>query len=694
MDVTVVASGEKDIAQRIALVSPDVATALGVVDGDTIVVRGDDETVLSIRTDADVPDGSIQLGELGRRNAGLASKATASVEAVTVPTASQITLRPTGDVGVTLTGESEAARNVIEGHPIAPGDTVSVTAFGQSVVVTYTVVTAQPDGPVLVTGETAVTVASSEPDSITRSVTPSDLGGVDDVLSTLQASLIAPLTERQTATALGATPDGTLLLGQAGSGRTSIARSLGAIDPDVSILYVAPQGQYHDGRVDVRAVRRAATERAPVVVVFDDLDVLAPADTDSEAAALARLVTELVETDRISVLGTATDAQSVSAPLRRGGALSHRVRIPQPDHHARREMLAVQFADVTLDGVDLDQVAEWTRGFVAADIAALASDAIRRAFVRYAGSTGTPAVRMRDVDAARTHVVPSGLEGYTVDQPSVSYRDIGGLTDIKRELVRSVEWPLVYPDLFERVHGDSPAGVLLYGPPGTGKTMLAKAVATSSDANFIAVNGPELFDRYVGESEKAVREVFERARQSAPTVVFLDEVDALAASRDEDGSADATDRVVSQLLTELDGIEPSEGVIPIGATNRPDIVDRALLRPGRFERVLEVPLPDRSARAEIFEVHLDALPLVGDVDITALAAETEGYSGSDIAAVVREAGLLAMEQALHSNDFNADAAAEELSVTADDLQRAIREVDPSVSESMRETYAAYGADLH
>jgi transitional endoplasmic reticulum ATPase len=359
-------------------------------------------------------------------------------------------------------------------------------------------------------------------------------------------------------------------------------------------------------------------------------------------------------------------------------------------------MLAVQFADVPLSGVSLDRVAARTNGFLAGDIAVLVSEAVHNAVERHdeAGTLGRAAtVGEEDVERALATVSPSGLEEFTVTRPGVSYDDIGGLTEVKRQLVRTIEWPLLYPDLFEQVHRDQPAGVLMYGPPGTGKTMLAKAVATSSDANFIAVSGPELFDRYVGESERAVRRVFERAREAAPTVVFFDEVDALAARRDQSDGTGVTDRVVSQLLTELDGIEPSAGVVPIGATNRPDLVDRALLRPGRFERVLEVPLPDAEARAKIFAVHMEGVPVAGDVDTADLADATEGYSGSDIAAIVREAGLLAMEDSLKASSFDEAAAAEEITVTRGHLRRAIDGVGRSVTDEMRETYASYAADL-
>jgi transitional endoplasmic reticulum ATPase len=297
-------------------------------------------------------------------------------------------------------------------------------------------------------------------------------------------------------------------------------------------------------------------------------------------------------------------------------------------------------------------------------------DAATRAVAR-AVDGDAPVVRARDVEAALDAVGPTTLRDVTIERPSTTYRDIGGLDDAKREVIRAIEWPLRHPELFERLSADPPTGALLYGPPGTGKTMLAKAVANSTDANFLAVDGPELMDRYVGESERAVREMFERARRTAPSVVFLDELDALAPARRETDTG--AERVVSQLLTELDGVSDRGEAVVLAATNRRDGVDPAPLRPGRIERQVAVPLPDEAARASILSVHLDDVPTRG-VDLDALAAETEGYTGSDLAGVVREAALLAMEGHLEAERDSLDA----LAVEGTHLQRALERIRPSV----------------
>jgi transitional endoplasmic reticulum ATPase len=560
---------------------------------------------------------------------------------------------------------------------------------------------------VLVSADTEINVKHSPAEtdtlSIPRSVTAEDLGGLDETLATLRRAVVLPLDRPDVFEQFGREPPAVLVHGPPGSGKTSAGVALGT-EADARFLPVVPGGEYHDPgtSVDVAAIRETAT-RAPTLVFFDDLDVLAPAqqggETDASAVALSRLVDDLRDADGVTMLATAAAPEGVAAPLRRGDRFGREVAIKTPDRDARREILDVHFAGVPLSGVALDWIADRTPGFVAADIAQLVSESILQAIERLAGDSPRSlppdsVVRQPDVEAALAAVSPSGLRDHTVEQPDVTYDDIGGLADVKRDLVRTVEWPLIYPDLFDRVQSDPPTGILLYGPPGTGKTMLARAVATSSGANFLAVSGPELFDRYVGESERAVRDVFDRARQNAPAVVFFDEIDALATRRDAAEENDVSDRVVSQLLTELDGIEPRTGVTVVGATNRPDLIDRALLRPGRFEKVLEVPLPDREARSEIFSTHLEDVPAVAaGIDVEPLAGATEGYSGSDIAAVVREAGLLAMEESLRATSFDGDTAARSVEVTQAHLRRAVETVDRSVTETMREEYESRADDL-
>jgi transitional endoplasmic reticulum ATPase len=343
--------------------------------------------------------------------------------------------------------------------------------------------------------------------------------------------------------------------------------------------------------------------------------------------------------------------------------------------------------------VELTAVADRTLGYVAADLVSFRARIIEAALARTDGTAGSQTLTAADVDTALAETTPSAAPPVG-SVPSISFDDIGGLADVKRELTRAIEWPLTYADSLSRLGVDSPAGVLLYGPPGTGKTMLARAVASTTDANFLTVDGPELLNKYVGESERRVRQLFERARDSAPAVVFFDELDALGSARTDDGGSAAPARVVSQLLTELDGLQPREQITVIGATNRPDRIDDALTRPGRFDRLVEVPLPDEDARREILRIHARDRP-VEDLDVDRVVDRTAGYSGSDIAAVLQEACLLALEAALGDAAVDTDAmatSATDLVVGREDVARALDRIEPSLSPEARERYAAFGRD--
>jgi transitional endoplasmic reticulum ATPase len=360
----------------------------------------------------------------------------------------------------------------------------------------------------------------------------------------------------------------------------------------------------------------------------------------------------------------------VPSALRRGGRFDREIEVEPLTTDERAAALDALCAGAPLAmDVDFEAVAARLNGYVFADLTVLADAALERAVRR----DGRTAIRMADFDAALDDVAPTGLREVTVEFPAVGWDEVGGLDDAKRELVRAVYWPLEYADRFAAMGIEPPSGVLLYGPPGTGKTLLARAAATLSDANFIPVNGPELLDKYVGESEKAVRDLFATARENAPAVIFFDEVDAISPKRRGDDTG-AGERVVSQLLTELDGLEPLTDVAVIAATNRPDTIDEALLRPGRIEKSVETPLPNGDARREILRIHADGMPVASGVDLDAVAGRTDGYSGGDLAALVREAGLLAIEDAI------VDDGPVDPTVGRDHFERALAETSPSTRD--------------
>ncbi|MEF8773127.1 MAG: AAA family ATPase [Halobacteriales archaeon] len=685
--------GRADDADRVRLDARTMAE-LDVSPGDPVEVSGDGRTVARTGGPLDGESG-LRAGREVLRAAGLAPGDSAVVSATVVPPAASVTLAP--PPSFRFEGVTDAVRESLVGRRVARGTAVRPSLFGGALEVRFVVVDVAPTEPATVTDATDVVVRdapvgpSDRPGGADR--TFDDVGGLDDAVAAVRRLVAFPLERPDAYRRLaGGPPDGVLLKGPSGSGKTLLVDALGN---EIDARYVrvphagAVEDRYENGFDDLAV---EAARDAPAVVLLDDVDEIAPTARGASGGYAAEIGAffEAVAGEDVVVVGTTADPDGVASSLRRGGRFEHEIDLPALDRNARREVLTVHVRDVALSpAVDLDAVAAPTHGFVAADLKALVSAAVDRAAGRLVDATdGEPAVSVRpaDFEAALDSVAPGGMRGLRIERPEVTYRDVGGLENAKLELVRAVEWPLRYPELLERVATTAPTGILLHGLPGTGKTMLARAVANATDANFIAVEGPELLDRYVGESERGVRQVFERADRNAPSVLFFDEVDALAPERGGDSDAEVTERVVSQLLTELDGVEPREGVVVIGATNRPDVIDPALLRPGRLERVVEVAMPERAAREEIFRTHARDVPTEG-VDFEALAAATDGYSGSDIEAAVREAGLLAVEGHLRNRSEGAAVAPESITVRQAHFERALESVEPSVSLEMRQRYA-------
>ncbi|AAG19767.1 AAA family ATPase [Halobacterium salinarum] len=652
---------------------------IGVAEGDAVTVTGSEDTVATVGPDTTAIAASSGLaGADVLRNVGPTD--TVTVAPADPSPAAELTVAPA--TSSTLEGDADALARALAGRHLVADDRIAVPLFSGTVVVTLDVEDTTPGGPVTVTADTAITLTGHAADSghaDAEHATPADtrVGGLDDERGALRRLVVAPLVADSYAAIGVRPPAGVLVHGPAGTGKTTLVRAVAAA-ADLAVESVAPEDA--GDRDALAAVLDAARDAEPGCVVFvESLAAAAPDPTADGASgrgspsALGWLLDRVRGHDTVVVVGETTDPDAVDPALRRGGRFDAEVRVGVPDPAARRAILDVHTDGVRLaDAVSLDAVADRTHGYTGADLTAVLVDAATRA----AGSAaGPPVIRQRDLEAALDAVGPSTLRDASVQTPTTTYQDIGGLDRAKREVVRTVEWPQRYPALFERLDAAAPTGVLLHGPPGTGKTMLAKAVAASTDANFLSVDGPELMNRYVGESERGVRDLFERARRLAPAVVFLDEVDSLAPAR-HDTDTGASERVVSQLLTELDGLSPRGSVAVLAATNRRESVDPALLRPGRIETQVAVPIPDQDARAAIFEVQLDGVA-TGRIDTTALAAATTGYTGSDIAGVVREGALLAMEDHLRETEFDATDASG-LVVTQRHLRRAIETTAPSV----------------
>ena len=501
----------------------------------------------------------------------------------------------------------------------------------------------------------------------------SDIGGLNEQIRELREVIELPLKYPHLFRELGVEPPkGVLLYGPPGCGKTLLAK---AVANEIDAYFIAINGPeimskfYGESEARLREIFEEAKKHSPSVIFIDEIDAIAPKRDEVVGEVERRVVAQLLalmdgleSRGDVIVIAATNRPHAIDPALRRPGRFDREIEIPLPDKQGRFEILQIHTRNMPLaKDVDLIKIAEITHGYTGADLAALAKEAALNALRRYIpkidlSKNELPTelldsieVTMDDFIHALNEIVPSGLREIYIEVPEVKWSDIGGLDEVKQQLREVVEWPLKYPESFKRLGIEPPKGVLLYGPPGCGKTLLAKAVATESGANFIAVKGPEIMSKWVGESERAVREIFKKARIYAPSVVFLDEIDSIAPIRGVLEDTHVTERVVSQLLTELDSIEKLRNVAVIAATNRPDLVDPALLRPGRFDRVIYVPPPDKRARLEILKVHTRKVPLANDVDLEKLAELTEGYSGADLEALVREAALIALRENLNTS---------------------------------------------
>ncbi|WP_418286395.1 AAA family ATPase [Halorubrum sp. DTA46] len=535
---------------------------------------------------------------------------------------------------------------------------------------------------------------AAPPEEHTAGATYEDIGGLDEELELVRETIELPLSEPEVFTRLGVDPPkGVLLHGPPGTGKTLIAR---AVANEVDATFITVDGpeimSKYKGESEerLRDVFERASEEAPTIVFFDEIDSIAGKRDDGgdvENRVVGQLLSLMDGLDArgdVIVIGATNRVDSLDPALRRGGRFDREIEIGVPGEAGRRQILDVHTRRMPLgDDVDLDRIASRTHGFVGADIEGLTQEAamiaLRRAREIDRAALDEVVVSKADFEAAHAAVEPSAMREYVAEQPTTDFADVGGLPDAKEKLERAVSWPLTYGPLFDAANASPPTGVLLHGPPGTGKTLIARAIAGESGVNFIQVAGPELLDRYVGESEKAVRELFDRARQAAPVIIFFDEIDAIAADRDGAGgdSSGVGERVVSQLLTELDRASDNPNLVVLAATNRRNALDPALLRPGRLETHIEVPEPDRDARRKILDVHTREKPLVEGVDLERLADETEGYSGAEIAALCREAALRAIERVTDEHGEAANDHADEVGITGDDFSAALAAIQPA-----------------
>jgi transitional endoplasmic reticulum ATPase len=583
--------------------------------------------------------------------------------------------------------------------PVAKGDIIVVPVLGMGV--ELKVSSTNPSPIVMVTEGTVVEISTTPAKRIEEvsGITYEDIGGLHEELQRIREMIELPLKHPELFRHLGIEPPkGVILYGPPGTGKTLIAK---AIANETGAHFISINGPeimskfYGESEARLREVFQEAEQNAPSIVFIDELDAIAPKRGEVTGEVERRVVSQLLtlmdglkSRGQVVVIGATNRIEAIDPALRRPGRFDREIRIGVPDRNGRREILLIHTRRMPLaEDVDLDELADITHGFVGADIAALVREAAMNALRRYLPEIDLekeviPAEVLEKIKVSREDfanalktIQPSALREVVLEVPNVKWTDIGGLEAVKQELMEAVEWPLKYPEVFKRLGIRPPRGILLYGPPGTGKTLLAKAVATESQANFISVKGPEVLSKWVGESEKAVREIFRKARETAPCIIFFDELDSIAPRRGFHTDAGVTDRIVNQLLTEMDGIQSLKGVVVLGATNRPDILDPALLRPGRFDRVLYVPPPDKAARLAIFKIHTREMPLDEDVDLDILASVTEGYTGADIEAVVREAAMLAARENINAQK-----------VSMRHFEKALLKIKPSVGAEEKAEY--------
>jgi len=701
--LTVQEARQDDIDRGIVRIENEFLKKLGLQQGDFVEIEGDKKTVaIAGRAyPADLGLGTIRMDPSIRKNTGTSISEKVTIRAIEVKPAKKITIAPY-QKGMRIQAPSKIFLRALIGRPVSKGDIISpatnsrvrrIRGYDPLEDITdilgaamsgglpfmsglkFVVVNTNPKGSVLVTEETQLEL-KPEAVEITEEHIPDvsyeDIGGLKEEVEKVREMIEIPLKRPELFDRLGIQPPkGVLLYGPPGTGKTLLAKAVASESQASFHLINGPEIMSKfvgDAEKKIRAIFDEAEKNAPAIIFIDEIDAIAPKREESYGEVERRVVAQLLTLmdgmkgrGKVIVIAATNRQDALDPALRRGGRFDREIEIGVPNYEGRLQVLKIHTRNMPISGdVELEDLARVTHGFVGADLEALCKEAamnvIRRLALKHSLKDDTPLseeimkkliVNKKDFTDAFRNVTPSAMREILIETPNVPWSRIGGLNLVKQQLQESVEWPIKNPEMFKRMGIRSPKGILLYGPPGTGKTLLAKAVATESEANFISVKGPELLNKYVGESEKAVREIFKKAKQVAPSVIFFDEIDAIASVRGggNDGGAKAREGVVNQILTELDGIEDLSEVVILAATNRPELVDPALLRPGRFDRHLLVTPPNKDAIQEILKIHTKDVPLVNkDVLLKYLKNKLNGYSGADIEAVVREAAMLALRE--------------------------------------------------
>ncbi len=704
IELRVAEAKQRDVIRGKVRLDHEAMQAIGVETGDIVQIKGKKVTA-AVAWPA-YPDDQgkaiIRMDGVIRKNCGVSLGDKVQVSKASAKPANSVVFAPAQlNVSIDFGFENFVKRKLL-GYPLTRGDTVMIPVLGRAI--PFLVVATQPQGIVLVTDDTKLTVNNKPLDESSPTgkpeVTYEDIGGLRDVIDKVREMVELPLKHPELFEKLGIEPPkGVLIYGPPGCGKTLIAKAVANESNANFITINGPEimsKYYGESEQRLRSIFREAQEKAPSIIFIDEIDAIAPKREDVAGEVERRVVAQMLSSmdgmtsrGQVIVIGATNRPNAVDPALRRPGRFDREIEIDVPDKNGRLEILLIHTRGMPLaDDVDLTVISEITHGFVGADIQALAREAAMRTLRRFLPEIDLDAetipaeildrmeVTMDDFIEALKEVHPSAVREVFIEIPNVTYDEVGGLHEVIQELREAVEWPLKNPDAFKRMGITPPKGILLFGPPGCGKTLIAKAVATESEANFISIKGPELLSKWVGESEKAVREIFRKARLAAPCVLFIDEIDSITPRRGMTSDSPVTERVISQLLTEIDGVEALKDVVLIAATNRPDIVDPALLRPGRFDRLIFVRPPDIAGRTEILKIHTENMPLADDVDIEEIAKEIDGFVGADIEALCREAAIHALRLDMNSNEVNRE-----------DFFYAIQKVHATITPEVFEWYS-------
>ncbi|MFZ0184780.1 MAG: CDC48 family AAA ATPase [Nitrosotalea sp.] len=700
----------RDVGRGVARIDYDSMDSLGASTGDVIEIKGKRRTVAKCLPlyPSDEGKGIIRVDGLVRNNAGIAIGDTVAVKKIKAVAAEKIVVAPLEAIPPI---DERYLADALESVPLIKGDNVMVPYFGGRLTFQVIGVTPAADA-VLVTQKTVFHIAEKgETLRGVPQVTYEDIGGLTDEIKKVREMIELPLRHPEIFEKLGIeAPKGVLLYGPPGTGKTLLAK---AVANESNAHFISISGPeimskfYGESEARLREIFKEAKEKSPSIIFIDEIDSIAPKREEVTGEVERRVVSQLLSLmdglearGKVIVIAATNRPNAIDPALRRPGRFDREIEIKVPDKKGRKDILMIHTRNMPLsDDVNLDKTASVSHGYVGADLEYLCKEAAMKCLRRLLPELNMEDEKLppetldklivsgEDFQNAIREVTPSGMREVFIENPDVSWDEVGGLETVKRELQEAVEWPMKYPTLYTKLGHRMPRGILLHGPSGTGKTLLAKAVATESEANFISVRGPELLSKWVGESERGVREIFRRARQASPCVIFFDEIDSIAPIRGVGGETAVTERVVSQLLTELDGIESLHGVVVLAATNRADMIDTALLRPGRFDKIILVPLPDKEGRKKILEINTKEIPVIREsmtdgmknpdyVDIDKIAEVTDGMSGADVAAIANTAVSLVIHEFLdkYPDQKEAEKQATEAKVTMRHFEEAVRKV--------------------